>query len=63
MSDKLSPHRKADRAMGPEVEEAGMRWDSAVRALERAELAEEQAGKLYVVLRHAARERAQVTDS
>ena len=62
MSDKLTKWRRMDRAMGPEVEAAGMRWDSAARALERAELAESQAGTLYVVLRQAARQRAQVTD-
>ena len=54
----VSKWRKRDRELGREVEEAGMRWDSAVRALERAELAEERTGKLYVALRAAAKARA-----
>lgn len=56
MSD-VSKWRKRDRELGREVEEAGMKWDSAVRSLERAELAEEHTGKLYVALRTAAKAR------
>ena len=57
MSDKLTLWRKRDRDLGLDVEQAGMRWDSAVRALERAELAEAQTGVLYMALRAAAQAR------
>ena len=58
MTDRLTRWRLWDRELGPDVEVAGRRWDSAVRALERAEMAEEEAGREYLRLRDRALRRA-----